>query len=284
MLHARRRRLADLAAREVEGESFWSESFEMPLRVRLVHLMNDMDYSEVFTTEARKMILRDEGVFTLSGSGRSTGDDFRTYVLSCPDDMMPTVIEAFDAALNDTLAQVRAGRAGRARGFAEVVNGLLREHRLSYEFDAGEMVPFSSRELHVEVVAPTLRLLGSDPTWHNVELSYRNALEELSKGDAADAVTDAGTALQEALTTRGADGKSLGPLIKSARSKGILAAHDAPMLDAIERVLNWVSADRSNTGDSHNAAPARIEDAWLIVHVVGALILRISTGSDRPGA
>lgn len=92
-------------------------------------------------------------------------------------------------------------------------------------------------------------------------------MEELSKDSAADAIT----ALQEAPTA-----------LKSARAKGLLAPHDTPLLEAIERALHWVSADRSALGDSHAAATrATVDDAWLTVHVVGAIILRLTASGPR---
>lgn len=42
-----------------------------------------------------------------------------------------------------------------------------------------------------------------------------------------------------------------------------------------------MSADRSQTGDAHHASDANLDDAWLIVHVAGALILRLSKGGSR---
>jgi hypothetical protein len=39
------------------------------------------------------------------------------------------------------------------------------------------------------------------------------------------------------------------------------------MTDAIENVMKWAAADRNVTADT--------EDAWLIIHVVGALIVRL---------
>jgi hypothetical protein len=45
--------------------------------------------------------------------------------------------------------------------------------------------------------------------------------------------------------------------------------------------LNWASADRSQTGDSHKQSDATIADAWLAVHVIGALILRLASDDPR---
>ena len=111
-----------------------------------------------------------------------------------------------------------------------------------------------------------------------MERAYQDALRELAGGDPADAITDAGTALQEALTVAGAKGNALGPLLKSARQLGLLRAHDAALEEGIVKLVDWVSADRSTLGDAHKASQARREDAWLTVHVVGALILRLAGG------
>jgi hypothetical protein len=93
-------------------------------------------------------------------------------------------------------------------------------------------------------------------------------LHKLPGGDPADAITDVGTALQEMLVYLGAQGNALGPLLKDAEQRGLLGPYDA-------KLVGWVSADRSNRGDTHSASSATKGDAWLTVHVVGALILRL---------
>ena len=59
------------------------------------------------------------------------------------------------------------------------------------------------------MVGPTLRLLAGRPGWEAVETAYQKALEEISDGEADDAITDAGTALQEALVLLGCEGNAL---------------------------------------------------------------------------
>jgi len=281
VLHNQRNNLARLEAREAEGESFWSETFLNSFRVRLIHLMRDLGGSQTITVVARKEILIDEGVFFLVSEGYADAYDFEQYVLNAEDRMMPTVIEAWSQTANDPRRKSHPNMHDTGELFDKAVNEWLTQSRISFELIRHEMVPFSSRELHVEVVAPALQLLSVRADWLPVETAYRGALVELSRGAAANAVTDAGTALQEAFTVLGCDGNSLGGLIKSARKKEILNAHDLPMLDAIERIAQWVSADRSITGDSHNAKPAEVDDAWLTVHVVGALLLRLSKQLTR---
>ena len=90
------------------------------------------------------------------------------------------------------------------------------------------------------------------------------------------------TALHFDLKARGCDGNAIGPRLRSAKRLGILAPHDGPMLDTVVALINWVSADRSEVGDAHPGGPPTRDDAWLAVHVVGAVILRLAAGSNRP--
>lgn len=281
MLHSRRRRLADLASREAAGESFWTEEFDQRARVRIVHAFRDAvgDWGDYYTY-ARDAILRDEGLFYLVNRSMTADQDLLNYATSAGDDMMPTVIEAMSAACSGPI-NVQTGRWDRTASFDETIRIILREHRLSYDLIEGQMIPFSTRELHESVVSPSLRLLAGRPDLKKVESAYRDALEEITKDNSANAITDAGTALQEMFSSLGCTGNALGPQIASARSKGLLAPHDSPMLTAMEKVLHWVSADRSEKGDAHAVTAPTLDDAWFIVHVVGAAILRLSKSPAR---
>src|SRR5438094_3188889 len=100
------------------------------------------------------------------------------------------------------------------------------------------MILFETKELHAAIMEPALTLLR-DKKFSSAETAYRHALEEVTMGKAGDAITDAGTALQEMLVVLGCDGHSLGPLIKSARTKGFLGPHDARLTGAIEETMEW---------------------------------------------
>ena len=160
------------------------------------------------------------------------------------------------------------------------INDVLAQERVAWRLVDREMIEMHSQELHAEVLEPAMKLLH-DSRFRTVDVAYRKALDELSRGDGADAVTDAGTALQEMLTALGCEGNQLGDQIKSARGKNLLAAHDTPLFDSVERALHWIAAARRQTGDSHRASSATRDDAWLIVHVLGAFIVRLAAGSAR---
>jgi hypothetical protein len=285
MLYARRKRLEALAQAEAAGKSFSSTEFDRPARMKLVHAFRDScpeNLQDKYAEVARGLILRDEGLPYLHDPRVSELDDLLRYLLTCDESMVPTAIEAIGVAL--TIPEYQMGGSPRAPvrldDFTTTVNTVLREHRVSFELIEGKIVPLASQELHAEVVAPTLRLLSGRSGWDKVETAYQDALGELADGKPADAITDAATALQEALIARGCKGNALGPLAKSARGKGLLGSHDGPMTEMLQRLIDWVSADRAAMGDAHHATQPSIEDGWLAVHIVGALILRL-TGSRR---
>lgn len=283
MLHRRRQRLKEIADREAAGEAFWTDKFDIAVRTKILHAAEDAGttfWRNHFYGAARGMILRDEGLQTLTGS-IDDRQDLLSYLLKAPDNMVPTIVEALSQAFASRRLVGETGLWQASEMFDTTVATALREHRISFDLTEHEMVEFSSRELHVEVVAPALRLLAGRSELSAVEDTYQDALKEISQGNPGNAITDAGTALQELLTALGCEGNALGPLIKSARAKGLLAAHDAPMLDFLERTLSWVSADRSQMGDAHKSSAANVADAWFVVHVVGAIILRLADGSRR---
>lgn len=126
-----------------------------------------------------------------------------------------------------------------------------------------------------------MRLLHSQPGWADVESAYQEALNQLANDQPANAITDVTRALQLTLEKLGASGNALGPLVKSAKSRGLLRAHDDNLTRGIESFLNWASADRSQAGDAHQSGTEWSQDAWLSIHVVGALIVRLVLKSDR---
>jgi hypothetical protein len=279
-LHFQRKRAAERAAREAAGESLWTTQFDERVRIRILHSFKDSVNDHLPYELARGLLLRRAGLLWLVGQSLDAAQDLLNYLLQCSDDMVPSVIEVMSHVCNDPGIKQRTAN-WESDVFDGLVNGILREERISFELVKSEMIEFSSKEIHQEVVAPALQLLAGRRDLANVESAYQDALKEISKGAPSNAITDAGTALQEMLQALGCTGNSLGPLIKSAREHGFLAPHDSPMLGAMVKVLDWVSADRSERGDAHEVSGAGIDDAWFTVHIVGAAILRLSKATPR---
>jgi hypothetical protein len=163
--------------------------------------------------------------------------------------------------------------------FDSIINGFLESHRVAFRLVDGEFVPFKSDELHREVVEPVIRLL-IDKRFEKAQAAYISAIKEIAV-DPADAITDAGTALQETLEALGCKGAALGALIADARNKGLLGDHDKHLTEGIEKFVVWAASMRNNKGDGHHVTDATRGDAWLMVHIVGSLIVRLA---DHPTA
>jgi hypothetical protein len=235
MLYARRKRLEAQAAAEAAGQSFWTSEFDEKARMKIVHAFTfscEGGGRWQYAKAARDLILLDEGIPYLVSGRMKEMNDLQNFILTGEDELIPSAIEAIAYVL--TIPPNAVGVIDcrvDPDGFAETVNTVLREHRIAFELIDGKMVPLASQELHTEVVAPTLRLLSGRYGWDKVETAYQDALEELAEGKPADAITDAATALQEALAALGCKGNALGPLAKYARSKGLLGPQDALLTD-----------------------------------------------------
>ncbi len=285
MLHFRRKRLRKIADQEASGQTFWTTEFDIATRNKILLAFQDATGDtyglQTAADAARGLIMRDEGVLFLTSKSASVDSDLLNFLLQCNNSIVPTVIEAMSSVCNDQGWQSHTGSWAAGQGFDSQVSVTLREHQISFELVDHQMVEFSSRELHQNVVVPTLSLLAGRSDLASVESAYQDALQEISKGKPGDAITDAGTALQECLVAMGCSGNALGPLLKSAREKGLIAAHDARLEEGILKFADWASAERSQRGDAHTTSTASVVDAWLMVHVVGALILRLVEPESR---
>jgi hypothetical protein len=121
---------------------------------------------------------------------------------------------------------------------------------------------------------PLQPLVTANPVLRDVDARLREALDELVAGNAADAVTDAGTALQMLLDHLGYKGAKLGDQLKAARRAGWLSGVDTPLANAIDNLAMWVASVRNQRSDAHHGPPPDPRDAELVVRVVGLLVLR----------
>src|SRR5258708_35532247 len=228
MLYSERKRLADIALRESDGENLWSLRIPTAFRRKLLELIFNMGevvnyydspiYSngtERILSIARSIILRDTGRGALAG-GRTTDQDMQMHIMEGASEDYPDILEALIQALTSLLSNYAQGSA-EVKSFEASINKLLESYRIAYSLEHGEVIPFKSRELHTSIVLPALRLL-TQQGWESVEESYQDSLKELVGGKPDNAITDATTALQEALRKVGCKGANLASLLKSALS------------------------------------------------------------------
>ena len=297
MLRSEREKERQFLRREAAGESLWTDAFPKEVRVTIwrslayaiesvIVIGNRIHERSVDATErihtATANRVRDAQRVEHLVTGVGVTDELQIWLNSCADHLVPDVIEA---ALNFGFApQHRLDSASLEDArtqFRNRVADVLRSDRIGWRIVEDRMVPFKSFELHVAVVEPTLLLLGGNSKFAAAEKSYQDALHEIARGNAADAITDASRALEETFEALGCDGNALGDRIKDARKKGLIAAHDDALVSPLEKFFHWASADRSEKGDTHTSPTTDIDDAWLTVHIVGALVMRLAQGTRR---
>ena len=120
---------------------------------------------------------------------------------------------------------------------------------------------------------PLQPLVTANPALRAVDARLREAFDELTAGNAADAVTDAGTALQMLLDHLGYAGRQLGDQLKAARKGGWLEGVDTSLANAIDSLVVWVTSIRNQRSDAHHGPGPDTRDAELVVRVVGLLVL-----------
>jgi hypothetical protein len=274
VLWSERQRDRQAAEREAAGESLWTDEFAYSTKMRLISLLEI--YSKALYDDrhiwlgaevARRVALR---------VGRGLPSEMSgLWGLEATADWLDWL-----GAAREIIDQYRPGSGA---SFDEHINGVLRQERVAFKFVDGELIGFESDELHQAVVEPTLRLLV-DSRFGDAHTAYLNALKEISTGNAGDAITDAGTALQLSLTALGCQGDVLSTLIADAKAKGLFKSHDQQLHEALILVAKWAASERNKNGDAHGNPDATLADAWLIVHVVGALILRLADAVPRGDA
>lgn len=139
---------------------------------------------------------------------------------------------------------------------------------------------FELRGAHED--APLRALLVGRPELVDVSRAHRDAVEAMEgpNPNPKTAIVAAARALQEMMTAMGARGNDLDALFQSARNMRLFGPYDSKLAVALNALVDWVSADRSQRGDAHKNTEAGPDDAALARRIVGALILRLE--AQRP--
>ena len=272
-----RQRLRERDEREGAGEHLWTEDIPREARVKVSALWNVLQDAHHDERLRRWLKVHLQVQVGLVAPPLSTPYDLQARPAST--DEVLTVLESL-YEFWDT----EGGRTSKNRKWSEVWEGTINEifnsHSVAFKMVDGQFLPYTDDAVYQATVEPALRLLISKK-FDGAQQAFRNALKEIQHGEPADAITDAGTALQETLAALGVEGKQLGDQLKEAKKSGLLAGRDQPLLDGIDGFMRWVASERNQNGDAHAVTDANLDDAWLAVHVVGALILRLSGGALR---
>lgn len=164
--------------------------------------------------------------------------------------------------------------------FLEVVNDRLLHARVDWVFEDGRFQERGNYVMHSEVLRPATILLTDDPDFALASAAFQSALTRLSKGETDVALTEAATSLQEFFRALGVDGNSVSDQLDNAQRAKAISGADRSLMKPL---IAWVNADRSDRGNAHRhrAGDVSKADAWLMMHVVGALMVRLSNREPR---
>ncbi|MEN2742497.1 hypothetical protein ABCS02_32375 [Microbacterium sp. X-17] len=164
--------------------------------------------------------------------------------------------------------------------FVELVNDRLLHARVDWVFEDGRFQERGNFVLHSEVLRPATILLADDPTFRIASDAFQSALTRLSAGETDVALTQAATALQEHFRALGIEGNSVSDQLDKAQRAKIITGGDRGLMKPI---IDWVNTDRSERGNAHRHREGDVSkaDAWLMMHVVGALMVRLSNREPR---
>lgn len=269
MLPSQRRRLEENARLDAEGTP-WQTEVTKPARIRIAASWDYLMREQLLSPNQLAQVLQRD-----AGWQSSQGVLYPDGLIQCANNEL--VLDMIAVA-----AHVITGQETK-KVYEEFVNHILNEERIGHKFVDGELIAFQNDELMQEAVEPALKLLIGK-RYTGAQKSYREALEQISHEKAGNAITYAGTALQETLEALGCKGNALGALITDAKEKGLLGKRDTPLEDGVRRFLHWAASERNQNSDAHRYSEAPIEDAWLMVHIVGALIVRLTSGKPRQPA
>lgn len=168
----------------------------------------------------------------------------------------------------------------RPEEFVEAVNDILLAARIEWHFEDGRFTQRGNSVLHADVVKPASVLLDSDTRFGKASAAFQTAINRLSENHPDAAITDAGTAVQEFFRALDVNGNSLSDQLNVAQKAGIISTYDRTLLKPF---TDWLNADRSTRGNAHhhNEGDVTKGDAWLAVHVAGALMVRLSNEEPR---
>lgn len=167
-----------------------------------------------------------------------------------------------------------------AETFIEVVNDRLLHARVDWSFEDGRFQERGNFVLHSEVLRPATILLADDAAFAQASAAFQSALTKLSKGETEVALTEAATSLQEFFRALGVDGNSLSNQLDNAVNKKVISGADRGLMKPL---IDWVNGDRSQRGNAHYHRTGDVSkaDAWLMMHVVAAVMVRLSNKEPR---
>lgn len=279
LFYSERLRQIDLIAKEATGQTFWSPDLKIETRNKIIYAVNNLCNNPFSVKNRIRYTL-------ISNYGKAFLQDpnlegYIDYDLSLQKGDVNRVLDMIEATYfeleQSSIVNVGEAIYGAQRKFEVAINEIFQLDRNSYIFREGQIHKLSEQFSFENIIFPTMNLLNLKSDFLEVNNKFKEALEEIARNKPADAITDAGTTLQIYLNIKGFPGKVLSEQINVFKQSKVVSGVDLRLLNALIDCMNWISGIRNQKGDAHPGENVQLEDAWFVLRILGALILRFES-------
>lgn len=162
---------------------------------------------------------------------------------------------------------------GTLKTYTVTLNDLLRAERYDHKIVDGQMVPFSET-LSYQGLEATFTIHLRNPDFAPVRDKLIEALHEYAQNKYANAMTDAGYAIQQYLTLKGFPGHTIGAQVIDAVAAGFITKEDKKLWD-------WLREMRNDDDDAHPGSPPSKELAWSYLEILGSVFERYEAEAEN---
>ena len=257
------------------------DDLPQPLRVQIVHIINDAFGEDSYASHARaayefvkQTLCREFGVFELVEYPKSDQDSVFTFFLKQESvEHALDVVELFFKVIQICIGQNQSyqyyttRKLEPAAAVAEL-NERFKEHGVGYQFESGEIIRVDSQFLHAEAVKPTLAVLR-DKGFKGANEEFLKAHEHYRHGRYKECLVDALKAFESTMKTicslRGWPTRPTDTaknLIATCMSNGLFPAYFDSQFSSIRSLLeSGVPTVRNkNGGHGQGAAPVAVPE------------------------
>ena len=165
----------------------------------------------------------------------------------------------------------------------EEINLRMKAIGLGYEFLNGFLIRINSKEVHNEIIKPSLSLLSSDPIYKGSDDEYREAFSFYKGAKYEQVLTECNKAIESCLVAIiekrgwGLPSKlTMGPLVSKCKSKGLFKSYTENHLNNIPSMVGSVSRIRDeDSGHGKGTKEREIpkELASYVLHLTATNII-----------
>ncbi|PKL14785.1 MAG: hypothetical protein CVV52_00335 [Spirochaetae bacterium HGW-Spirochaetae-8] len=262
-----------IEANKPQSDVYVYDNFPINFRIQIWHIItgvlgknNESRWGDVQYKVVQEFFLREVGVFALKdfiGLDRipmdNRQDDICNFMLNVKEsDLFLSVVEVFFRVISGiNVSSIPPGWFQNHQLPADAIEELnirFQRANLGYEFIDNLIISIDSKEVHKEIVKPSLTLLSSEDIYSGADDEYRTAFTFYKEGEYEQVLSECNKALESCLVAIikkhnwKAPGKpTTGNLIPVCKENKLFPSYTADYLGILTGLLKGVSAIRGQS-------------------------------------